>query len=153
MVDPVLYLPIGTTVLSVVFTVALVRRYSAKGRGAHLLWWAFGVLVYGAGTLAESVTSVFGWHEGVFRAWYICGALLGGAPLAQGTVYLLLRRKTAHVLTAILVAFVAVASTFVLAAPVDADPSGPVAWLIGACGSAPCRRRYGARQALTMEPP
>jgi hypothetical protein len=27
----------------------------------------------------------------------------------------------------------------------------PVAWLIGACGSVPCTRRYGARQAPTME--
>ncbi len=35
-------------------------------------------------------TTLFGWHEPVFRAWYITGALLGGAPLAQGTVYLLL---------------------------------------------------------------
>jgi hypothetical protein len=29
------------------------------------------------------------------------GARLGGAPLAQGTVYLLLSKKTAHTLTAV----------------------------------------------------
>ena len=120
MADPLLYLPIATTGLSFVFAAILLRRYRAKRRGAHLLWWAFGVLVYGLGTLAESATSVIGWHEGVFRAWYICGALLGGAPLAQGTVYLLLRRRTAHVLTALLATFAIVASAFVVAAPVDA---------------------------------
>jgi hypothetical protein len=124
MLDPVLYLPVATTVFSIVFTVVLLLRYRKKGKGAHLLWWAFGIFVYGLGTFTESMTSLFGWHEGMFRAWYICGALLGGAPLAQGTVYLLLRRRTAHVLTALLVPFIAVASAFVLVAPVDAAGAG-----------------------------
>ncbi len=119
MPNPVLYLPVITTAFSVAFAAALVRRYLAKGRGPHLLVWAVGVLVYGVGTFTEAYTSVFGWREGVFRAWYISGALLGGAPLAQGTVYLLLRRRTAHVLTACLATVVLVASACVLASPVN----------------------------------
>lgn len=119
MVNPVLYLPVVTTLLSVGFCAALLRRYVSRGRGPHLLVWAIGVFVYGVGTFTEAFTSVFGWHEGVFRAWYISGALLGGAPLAQGTVYLLLRRRTANVLTACLVAVVLVASACVLASPVN----------------------------------
>jgi hypothetical protein len=55
----------------------------------------------------------------VFRSWYITGALLGGAPLAQGTVYLLLRRRTAHALTVALVLYVLVASIAVVSAPID----------------------------------
>ncbi len=119
MPNPVLYLPVVTTVLSLAFSAALLRRYLARGRGPHLLVWAVGVLVYGGGTFTEAFTSVVGWREGVFRAWYISGALLGGAPLAQGTVYLLLRRKTAHVLTVCLVTVVLVASACVLASPVN----------------------------------
>lgn len=119
MPNPVLYLPVITTVLSLAFSGALLRRYLTRGRGPHLLVWAIGVLVYGVGTFTEAFTSVFGWNEGVFRAWYISGALLGGAPLAQGTVYLLLRRRTAHVLTACLVTVVLVASACVLASPVN----------------------------------
>ncbi len=119
MPDPVLYLPVVTTVFSLAFAGALLRRWLAKGRGPHLLVWAIGVLVYGVGTFTEAFTSVFGWREGVFRAWYVSGALLGGAPLAQGTVYLLLPRRTAHVLTACLAAVVLVASACVLASPVD----------------------------------
>jgi hypothetical protein len=119
MPNPVLYLPVITTVLSLAFSGALLRRYLTRGRGPHLLVWAIGVLVYGVGTFTEAFTSVFGWNEGVFRAWYISGALLGGAPLAQGTVYLLLRRKTAHVLTACLVTVVLVASACVLASPIN----------------------------------
>jgi hypothetical protein len=115
----VLYLPIVTTVSSLIFAVVLLRRYREKGRGPHLLWWAFGILIYGVGTFTESFTSVFGWNEAVFRAWYISGALLGGAPLAQGTVYLLLRRKTANRLTAALVSFFLVAASFVVVAPIN----------------------------------
>ena len=44
---------------------------------------------------------------------------LGGAPLAQGTVYLLLSKKTAHILTALLVSFVVVASVAVILSPID----------------------------------
>ncbi len=113
------HLPIATTALALWFGIEILLRYRERRSGPHLLWWGFGVLIYGVGTLTEALTTVFGWQEGVFRAWYISGALLGGAPLAQGTVYLLLKRRTAHRLTAALVAVVAVAATFVLLTPID----------------------------------
>ena len=96
----------------------LYRRWRTRG-GTHLAWWAAGVLLYGVGTITEASTTLFGWSEPVFRAWYISGALLGGAPLAQGTVYLLLRRRTAHILSAVLITVVTVAATFVLLTPID----------------------------------
>lgn len=111
------YLPILTSVFSLVFAAILFRRWRVRG-GLHLLWWGIGALMYGVGTITESLTTLFGWSEPVFRAWYISGALLGGAPLAQGTVYLLLKRKTAHRLTVLLLAVVAVAATFVLLTPI-----------------------------------
>lgn len=117
---PVGYIPIATTVIALAFTVALARRYRARG-GLHLLWWCVGTCTYAVGTATESLTTLFGWQEGVFRAWYISGALLGGAPLAQGTVYLLARRRTANVLTLVLVTVVAVAAGCVLASPVNYD--------------------------------
>ena len=86
------YIPILTTCFALGFAVVILRRYRERG-GPHLLWWGFGMLTYAAGTITESTTTLFGWHEPVFRLWYITGALLGGAPLAQGTVYLLLGRR------------------------------------------------------------
>jgi hypothetical protein len=112
------YLPIATSVFSLWFSTVLFRRYRERG-GLHLFWWGLGALMYGVGTITESLTTLFGWSEPVFRAWYISGALLGGAPLAQGTVYLLLKKKTAHRLTAVLLTFVTVAATFVLLTPID----------------------------------
>jgi len=113
------YLPIATSAFALWFGIRILRRYADRHSGPHLLWWGVGVLIYGAGTVTEALTTLFGWSEPVFRAWYISGALLGGAPLAQGTVYLLMSRKTANRLTAALVTVVAVAATFALLTPLD----------------------------------
>ena len=75
--------------------------------------------MYGVGTFTEAAVTILGWQEPLFRAWYISGALLGGAPLAQGTVYLLLKRRTANILATVLLLFVAVAATCVLLTPID----------------------------------
>ena len=87
----------------------------------HIFWWMLGVLFYGAGTVTESINTLTGFSIANFKAWYILGALLGGAPLAQGTVYLLLKRKTANVLSTILVTVVVVAATLVILSPVHAE--------------------------------
>jgi len=113
------YVPIVTTALTVPFAAEIFRRYRAHPDRLHLLWWAIGIATYGVGTFTEATTTLVGWNEPTFRAWYISGALLGGAPLAQGTVYLLLRKRTAHALTALLIAYVVIASVCVLLSPID----------------------------------
>jgi hypothetical protein len=113
------YVPIVTTLLAVPFALEIFRRYRAHPDRLHLLWWAIGIATYGVGTFTEATTTLVGWNEPTFRAWYISGALLGGAPLAQGTVYLLLRRRTAHVLTVLLIGYVVIASVCVLLSPID----------------------------------
>jgi len=119
MAQPVHYIPIITTFFAIIFSTMVFIRYRQKGRGAHLLWWSAGILIFGIGTFTEGFVTLFGWNEPIFRAWYISGALLGGAPLAQGTVYLLFRRKTAHILTAIIVPFIIIAAFCVMMSPLD----------------------------------
>jgi hypothetical protein len=114
---PVHYIPIFTTLIALSLATSLARRFREKG-GPHLLWWAIGALTYAAGTAVEASVTIFGWHEALFRAWYITGALLGGAPLAQGAVYLHLPRRAANVLSAVLVATVLIAAAFVLVVPI-----------------------------------
>lgn len=113
------YVPIVTTVLTVPFALEIFARYRRHPERLHLLWWALGVFAYGVGTLTESLTTLIGWREPVFRAWYISGALLGGAPLAQGSVYLHLERRVADRLTWIVGTVIVIASVCVLASPVD----------------------------------
>ena len=116
--DFIYFIPVATTIVATLFSVIVLRRHAERG-GTHLLWWGVGLILYGVGTLTESLTSIFGWNEWVFRAWYVTGALCGGAPLAQGTVYLLMKRRTAHVLSALLVAAIVTGAVFVFLSPMN----------------------------------
>jgi len=113
------YIPIATTLLAVLFAPVVFRRWQSRRPAPHLWWWSVGIAVYGLGTLTEAITTLFGWQEPVFRAWYIAGALLGGWPLAQGTVYLMFSRRTASVMAAVVGAVVLAGATAVVLSPID----------------------------------
>ena len=117
--EPVHFIPIATTLVALVFAGVVFARYRKRRSGPHLLWWAGGILTYGVGTMVEAAVTLTGWHVVPFKAWYISGALLGGAPLAQGTVYLMFSRRTANRLTAVLVPFILIAATSVALSPVN----------------------------------
>jgi hypothetical protein len=116
--NAIYWIPVATTIVAAGFSVVVLRRYRARG-GTHLLWWGIGLVLYGVGTLTESLTTIFGWNPLVFRAWYISGALCGGAPLAQGTAYLLLKKKTANILAVLLVTAITVAAVLVMLSPLN----------------------------------
>lgn len=94
-------------------------RHWREKNATYLAWWTAGVLLFGVGTLTESLITLFGWNEVVFRAWYISGALLGGAPLAQGTVYLLLSKRRADILSLVLVTVIVIAAICVVLTPIN----------------------------------
>lgn len=112
------FIPIATFTLSLIFSFILFKHYRQKPEATYVLWWLIGVLTYGAGTFTESYNTLFGWNETNFRWWYITGALLGGAPLAQGSVYLLMKKQTANILSAVLIIAVVLSSIFVLKSPI-----------------------------------
>jgi hypothetical protein len=116
--NAVQFIPIVTTVVALAFAGVVLARWMDR-RSPHLMWWGIGMLTYAAGTITESTTTLLGWHEPVFRAWYITGALLGGAPLAQGSVYLHLDRRVANWLSAIVGSVIVIASICVIASPID----------------------------------
>lgn len=115
----VLHLPVITTVFAAFFCWQLFSRYRQKGGGKHLLWWGIGMATYGIGTFTEATTTIMGWKPVVFRLWYISGAFLGGYPLAQGSIYLLMRRKFADRSAIVMTTFILVASLIVLVVPLD----------------------------------
>jgi hypothetical protein len=119
MATVVRYLPIATTIFAALFAPVVFRRWQERRPAPHLLWWSIGIAIYGLGTLMESLTTLFGWSEWVFRAWYVSGALLGGWPLAQGTVFLMLPRRTASRMAYAVGALVLVAATVVVLTPLD----------------------------------
>ena len=111
------YVPIFTTLFSIYFVREIYLHYKAR-KTKYLLWWTIGVLTFGLGTLAESINVLFGWFDWNVKYWYIVGALLGGFPLAQGSVYLLMRRKFADISTYVIVSLIIVASVCVALSPI-----------------------------------
>jgi len=112
------YLPIITTILAAFFSFEVLSRYRRKPQAWHLLWWGIGIVTYGIGTLIESAVAFSGWHVALFKSWYIFGALLGGAPLGIGTVYLLLPKRVGHICVSALLVVVSVTSLFVILSPI-----------------------------------
>lgn len=117
-------LPIATTLLAAVFAAVLFAHWQRR-RQPHLAWWTFGVACFGAGTLMESVTALMGWNEVVFRLWYIFGALLGAAPLAQGTVYYLKPRDMANRYAAFMLLVALTATVCAWRSPLDPNVVNP----------------------------
>ncbi|NNL31769.1 MAG: hypothetical protein HKO80_01045 [Flavobacteriaceae bacterium] len=110
------YIPIATTLFSVFFISEIFKHYLQR-KTSYLLWWTLGVLTFGLGTLSESYHALMGWNGANLKFWYIVGALLGGFPLAQGSVYLLMPRWFAHLTTVFFVGLIIVASYFVIQSP------------------------------------
>jgi len=126
------YLPVASTMISAAFLVAITTRATRRGWPPHLAWWAVGVFFYGLGTALESTITIAGNTAWLTKSWYVAGALLGGYPLATGSVYLLMNRRPADILTACSLIVVVTAGILVLLSPVDLGvlephrPSGEV---------------------------
>ncbi len=125
------YLPLLTTALSAFFFIHLFRRWSIS-RDRPMFWWTLGILLYGVGTLLESLITLLGNSIFLTKAWYIAGALFGAYPLAQGTVYLMLKQRTADRWTMGTLLFATAAAVLVILSPVRAEallpdkPSGAI---------------------------
>jgi hypothetical protein len=111
------YLPLATTVIAAAFAWTLLRKYRSRPT-PHIGWWAAGVACYGLGTALESAITLGGNTVVLTKLWYVAGAILGGYPLAQGSLYLLASRRFANRATAVSLPFVAGAAVLVLLSPV-----------------------------------
>ena len=112
------YIPILSTLVSFVFAVAVLNRYRIR-KGAHLLFWGVGLILYGLGTLSEVILG-FTFNALVLKIWYLSGAMLTAAWLGQGTIFLLVRRSGVATGLAVFLAVLSLASlVLILVAPVS----------------------------------
>jgi hypothetical protein len=110
------YIPYFSTIVTFAFVVAVYNRYRQRG-GIHLLLWAFGLFLYGLGTLSEVILSLT-FNVFVLKIWYLTGAMLTAAWLGMGSVHLLVRKgNIAKVITWVLAAISVLALFLVLSAP------------------------------------
>ena len=61
-----------TSVLALVFAVALIDQWRER-RHAFQLIWAIGMLLYGLGAGFEAIGETMGWNGGLVRGWFVTG--------------------------------------------------------------------------------
>jgi hypothetical protein len=97
----VAYVPLITCIASFIFAVVVLDQYFAR-RKAYQLLWAIGLFMYCISTFTEFWWNVQGHNVIMYRLWYLIGAVLVAAYMGQGTLYLLIRRRNAHIIMAVL---------------------------------------------------
>jgi hypothetical protein len=85
-------LPALTTVLALVMGVALLDQWRERRQPFQLVW-AIGMAFYGIASGCEALAAATGWNEGLYRTWYLTGAVLTAGWLGLGTTLLLAKTR------------------------------------------------------------
>ena len=86
--NPAVVLPALTSILALVFAVALFDQWRER-RGGFQLIWTIGMIFYGVGAGCEALAAAGSWNEALYRTWYLTGAVWTAGWLGLGTAYLL----------------------------------------------------------------
>jgi hypothetical protein len=103
MTDLAVVLPAVTSILALLFSIALFDQWWER-RGGFQLIWALGMLFFGLAAGAEAVAAASGWNEPLYRVWYLTGAIWTAGWLGLGTAYLLGRTRFGYTFAVCLVA-------------------------------------------------
>lgn len=95
------YFPLITCIVSLIFAVTVLDQYFARRKPFQLLW-AIGLFMYAVAAFTEFYAGVYGVSAFILRLWYYIGAILVAAYMGMGTLYLLMKRRAAHMVMAIL---------------------------------------------------
>jgi len=90
--DTGVVLPALTSLLALVFSLALFDQWRER-RGGYQLIWGIGMLFYGVAAGTEALAGGGGWSEALYRTWYLTGAVWTAGWLGLGTAYLLGRTR------------------------------------------------------------
>ena len=72
--------------------IGLLDQWRDRRRPYQLLW-AIGSVLFGIASACEAAGAATGWSGGLFKAWYLAGAVLNVAWLGLGTAFLLSRTR------------------------------------------------------------
>ncbi|OGO19222.1 MAG: hypothetical protein A2144_08770 [Chloroflexi bacterium RBG_16_50_9] len=111
-------LPLISCAVSFIFALAVFDQFLTRKQPYQLIW-AIGLLMYSVGTGAEFWVEAWGLNQVVYRLWYLSGAIYAASFLGMGTLYLLVRRRIAHVIMAFLMLASIYAAVRVFSAGVD----------------------------------
>jgi len=95
------YFPLITCVISFIFAVTVLDQFFARRKPFQLLW-SIGLFMYAIAAFTEFYAGVYGISVFILKLWYFIGAILVAAYMGMGTLYLLMKRRNAHIVMAIL---------------------------------------------------
>jgi hypothetical protein len=128
---PTVWLPGATSVLALVFAVALFDQWRERRQGFQLIW-AIGMAFFGIASGCEAIAAASGWSETLYRTWYLTGAVWTAGWLGLGTAFLLGRTRFGYTFAVCLL----LAGVFTLLTQRKFNYAGsgsaPVVYLIGA---------------------
>lgn len=87
-------LPMIAAGISLLFAALLGQQFVSRHKPQQLAW-AVAMLLFAAASFSAAVGMLGGWGPTLFRAYYLCGAVLTAPILALGTLYLF-SRKLGH---------------------------------------------------------
>lgn len=109
--------PLLTETFTALFAWGVWIDFVERRRPHQALWLSalvFSMFAAGAYALALQFESAI-----AFRVYYLCGALLAGAYMGMGSLYLVLKRRTAHFILIILIAASLIGAILLFLAPID----------------------------------
>jgi hypothetical protein len=128
---PTIWLPGATSVLALVFAVALFDQWRERRQGFQLIW-AIGMAFFSIASGCEAIAAASGWSETLYRTWYLTGAVWTAGWLGLGTAFLLGRTRFGYTFAVCLL----LAGVFTLLTQRKFNYAGsgsaPVLYLIGA---------------------
>ena len=128
---PTAWLPGATSVLALIFAVALFDQWRERRQGFQLIW-AIGMAFFGIASGCEAIAAASGWSETLYRTWYLTGAVWTAGWLGLGTAFLLGRTRFGYTFAVCLL----LAGVFTLLTQRKFNYAGsgsaPVLYLIGA---------------------
>ncbi|HEY0399466.1 MAG TPA: hypothetical protein VGF00_13815 [Acidimicrobiia bacterium] len=118
------------TAVATLFAEATFKRWR-QGRRPHEGAWTVALALFALASAALATGASTGWDRGVFRVFYLLGAVLNVPWLALGTVYLLAGERVARRVRAVLVFASGLAVGVMLTAPVSGDVAGSATIPVG----------------------
>ena len=96
------FFPLAAAGVAGIFSLTLARGWGTKRR-PNLLAWAVALAMFAVASGAAAWGLLWGWSSGVYRTYYLFGAVVNVPVLALGSIYLLAPRPAGHAAAALVV--------------------------------------------------
>jgi hypothetical protein len=124
-------------ITATIFAFDLWRDYRRRPR-PHIAAYAAGMTLFATATWCLFIGVTFGWSGPVYRLFFLFGAVLNIPLLALGSMFLVVGRRSGHVMTIAIGAIAAISTTLTFTVPFEkALPEGGIPHDMFATGFGP----------------